>query len=313
MALNKEYWSDVVSKQLLASSTFVDKIKKYNQYVTNKYVHIPVQQADFVTINVNPTSFPLTSTSTRVDADNQILMNLFMSNPIPLNNPIEFYEFSYDKAADVMGQAIDLLRVKMADYLLLDLGAWSGVTITKTSGTARTVASQYQSGTRNSLVAADIAALKYSFDATDVPDDRVLVLPPELYKDVVNLSDFKPNYLLTQGDTIDIPGKVGNLYGFAVVVRSRVLLTNSGATTVNTTINKFTDLATGSTQTGSNAAGLAFSISCVGAALGDIKTFSRIDDPFYGATVVSFSARAKAFNLFTTAKGLAVLSEQNVA
>ena len=311
MALNKELWSSIVTKELLASNTFLDAIKNYGSYVDNKYVHIPVQQADFSTVLVNPTSFPISTVNTRVDTDNQVLMDLFACQPIALDSPIEFYELNYDKRADVMQQAINLLKQTIADKALIDLGTWSGVTITTCTGTGKTSSNAYQSGNRASISASDILKIKYQFDSQDVPaEDRVLLLPAEMYNDLLKLPDFKASYLLTTDvNKFNIPGTVGKIYDFTVVMRSRVLLTNSGATIVNTTTNKFASLTAGTGQTAANAAGIAFSLQTVGKAAGEIKLYERVEDPLYLTTIINMSVRGKAFSMFTAAKGLAVISE----
>ena len=331
--LNKQLWSSTITEQLLASNSFLATWKNYSQYVDNQYVNIPVQpdwKTNSSPIHINPASYNfLSSFNTSAYQVNQIAMTNLIAEPLTLSSPVEEYEFAFDKRANLTAYSSELLKMTIDDLSLVQLGTWTGVSAQTyaTTGSKRAAYNSYQSGNRLAISQQDLLNIRYLFDSQDIPlEGRKIIIPAELESDIFALGGangpFVPFYLLTDNKgSIRTPGTIGAIYGFDVIVRSRVLLTSSGSTTgttgtvINTSGvnpgNRIDLLATGTTQTSANMALIAYSEALVGRAYGPVDIFSLVDSPYAYGTVISYYTRYSAFNIFNSNKGIAVLGEAN--
>lgn len=298
MALNQEFWSAKVSDVLFADNSFLSVVPSFQENIINgKYVHVPVAGSMSDIISVDPSSFPITGATSRTDSDNLVTMHSFALKPIYLADPIETYEVNYNKAQSVLNQSLKHLTNSVADKLLVDLA--SGATVYTGTGAGRAALNATQTGNRSGITLKEIKSIAYKFDSQDVPaDGRYLVLPSELAQDITTFSEFKDAYTLTEKVVVD--GFIGKIYGFNVILRSKVLVTNSA----NTLLATATHTAT------SNAAGLAFSTYTVAKAYGSVEVFSKENDPNYYGNVISALQRAVAFNLYDTKLGVAIIAEK---
>ena len=297
MALNQEIWIAQIQELFTSDNTFASVLPNYSEWVNGKYVHIPNAGTISNLVSKNVSSWPITGVTSRTDGDNQITLDTYYLNPIVLTTPIEELEFSYSKRSSVMNASLKQLTQATNDGLILDMS--TGASVITGTGTGRAAIHASQTGNRSGITMAEIRKAAYLFNSQNLPaEGRWLLLPAELLNDLVSLTEFQYSYTLT--NTVVVDGFIGKIGGFNVVVRDRVLLTNSG----NTLLTTQTMAAT------YNAAALAFSTATNFRAVGEVKMFEKLGDPNYMADVISGLVRSKGGNMYSTPLGVAVIAEK---
>lgn len=298
MALNKEIWANQIAEIFTSDNSFASKLTNYSDWVNGKYVHMPTAGTISNLISKNLTSWPITGATSRTDADQQVTMDTFYMNPIVLTTPIEELELNYNKRQSVMSDSLSQLLNAAHDSMILNMA--QGATVYTGNGTARAAYHATQTGNRSGITFATIQKAHYLFNSQNLPaEGRFLLVPAELQEDIISMSQFQYSYTLTNSAVVD--GFIGKIAGFQVVVRDKVLVTNSA----NTLLSTQTMAAT------YNAACLAFHTSTNVKALGEIKVFEDLGNPNYMGDIISAYVRSVAANKYgtSTPKGVAVLAE----
>lgn len=305
MALRKEIFSADISEVFKLDNTFSSLITNYQSWVSGNKIHIPnIGTYSDTQIAKNTSSWPFTDTLTRTDADNEISMNAYQLKPIVLNNPIEDYEFAYDKRMSVYGDSIKNLVEEVNNNFLLDLIPTTNTgstVIFGSTGSSRAALHENQTGNRKAITLADIQKAARLFNKQNLPKEgRMLIVPSDLEFDIVNLDGFK--YTDDLNRQVMVNGWIGKISGFDVYSRGKVAVATSGGTMKSTQVVTATDCL----------AVMFLHKQTIGKAIGTIDTFERLNDPYYMADIISANVRAKAFNKYSNELGVSLLYETTV-
>ena len=155
---------------------------------------------------VNNTTYPL-DIETLTDADKPISLDHFDTTATPVTDD-ELHACSYDKMASVQERHREALKEKVRQKAIHAIAPAENKTespVLLTTGA--------DDGTRKKFIAADLLALKKSFDKMRVPKkDRVLVMCSDHINDLLETEQkFKDHYNINQTE-----GKICRLYGFDI-------------------------------------------------------------------------------------------------
>jgi hypothetical protein len=302
MALNKQIWLNTIQENFFPDNSFASKSVDDSAFVTNKTVHVPNAGAPSG-VKVNRSTLPA-ETSQRVDNEMTYDIDELTTNPVYIPN-VDTVELSYDKRQSVLSNDRQQLQKEASQNLLYKWMPTKVADYIKTSGTAATAhTSEGATGNRLKIVKTDVLKLATRFNKDDVPmSNRSLLLDASMYNDLLDdLTDKELSAFLASADAQN--GILGNLYGFAIMMRSRVLrLTAAGALLKWDATDQATEVA----------AALAWQQDCVSRAIGDVKMFDRMDDPLYYGDIYSFLMRVGGAMRRYDNKGVAVLMEDTPA
>jgi len=273
MALNKQVWIKQILEGFYPDDSFLQKASNYSQFVENERLHIASAGID-PKVLINNTTYPI-SIVDRKDSDSEITLDTFATENTIVRNP-EAIEYSYDKLESVIRQHRATLRKSVA---MKAIHAYAPNVDADDTPVVETSGITYQS--RKRLQFVDILALKERFDDAEIPlEERYLVLHPkhvsdlllsdiELFKELTNIKDGEPTKFAGFG-----------VYSFAQMPTYR--LTGGVLTKVPFNAEK---------ADGDVFASVAFYAKEVMRADGDIKMYSREDDPEKRGTIVGFDKR----------------------
>ena len=303
MALNKQIWLNTIQDNFFPDDSFASKSVDDSAFVTNKTVHVPNAGAPSG-VQTNRSTLPAESAAKRVDNELTYDIDELTTNPVYIPN-VETVELSYDKRMSVLSNDRQQLQKEAAQNLLY---RWMPTTVSKYIKTTGIAAPAHTSsdatGTRLKITKDDVLSISTRFNEDDVPmAGRTLLLDPRMYNDLINnLTDKELPAFLASADVQK--GIMGNLYGFDVIQRSKVLrLTAAGALLKWDAENQATEVA----------AALAWQQDCVSRAIGDLKMFDRMDDPLYYGDIYSFLMRVGGAQRRYDNKGVCVLMENTPA
>ena len=220
MALIKEIWVQDIQEALNRNADFLPYSVDHSAYIAFGVVHVPQSGAN-PTVNVNPTSLPLSITQ-RTDTDLTYNLNQYALSPTLITN-IDELQNSYDKRQSVIGQQMSTLTQTVGDYTAVSWCASGAANIIQTTGTAGTSLPPSGTGTRNAVALADIANLAKKLDKDNVQrTGRKLLMQADMFWELFTISDvvrasyngFQVNALAT--------GVVAQLFGFDIMVRPTV-------------------------------------------------------------------------------------------
>lgn len=295
MALNKQIWLNTIQENFYPDNSFAAHSVDDSAFVSYKTVHVPNAGAPSG-VEVNRTKKPA-SVNQRTDNELTYDIDELTTNPIYIPN-VDTVELSYDKRQSILFNDRAQLQKAAMENLLYKWG--TGASVFKTSGeTAAAHTSATAEGTRKKITKADILKIGTQFNKDDVPmEGRYVLLDAGMYNDLLtDLTDKELNAYLASADAQN--GVLGRLYGFDIMMRSRVLRLNG------TEVLKWE--AEGAAA--ENAAALAWQQSCVSRALGEVKMFDNTDDPTYYGDIYSFLMRTGGALRRYDKKGVALLSE----
>lgn len=300
MALNKQIWLSTIQENFFPNNSFASKSVDDSAFVDNKTVHVPNAGAPSGVV-INRTEKPA-SISQRTDQDLTYDIDELTTDPIYIPN-VDTVELSYDKRQSVLANDKSQLQTAAGQNLLYK---WAtGAKVFTTSGEARAAhTSLTATGTRKKITKTDVLALSTQMNSDDVPsDNRYLLLDAAMYNDLLaDLTDKELTAFLASADAQN--GIVGRLYGFDVMMRSKVLRTTSADAIV-----KWTEADAASEL----AAGLAWQLNCVSRAMGNLKMFDSVDNPTYYGDIYSFLLRSGGAMRRYDKKGVALLVEAATA
>lgn len=276
MALNKEVWQSAIVDNLFPDDSFAAKSVDDSAFIDNKTVHIPNAGAPSNVVT-NRTEKPA-SISQRTDNDLSYNMDELTTDPIYIPN-IETIQFSYNKRESVISNDRRQLQNAAHLNLLHRWGVAAEGNLVATTGKAVAAHTASATGNRLSITRDDVYALMTKFDADDIPqNDRYLLLDAHMYAQLLaDLTNADKQAFFASANAQK--GVLGELAGFQILKRSRVLKLNSAKKVVDwSTEGAAADLA----------AGFAWQKESVSRALGNFKMFSEIDSPTYYGDIYSF-------------------------
>ena len=278
MALNKQIWLNTIIENFFANDSFAVRSVDDSAFVSNKTVHVPNAGAPSGVV-INRTKGTAADITQRTDNDLTYDIDELTTNPILIPN-IDTVELSYDKRASVLNNDRTQLQQTACQNLLYNW--FIAANYVETSGTAATAHTDSATGKRKKITKADVLSIATQFNKDDVPTEgRVLLLDAVMYADLLaNLTDSELPAFLASANAQN--GTLGRLYGFDVMMRSKVLRTSSAKA-----LSKWTEDG----AAGDLACGLAWQKDCVSRALGELKMFSNTDDPTLYGDVYSFLLR----------------------
>lgn len=304
MALNKEVWLNSIVENFYPDNSFAVKSVDDSTFVSNKKVHIPNAGAASKVVT-NRTQKPA-SVSQRTDNELTYEMDELTTDPIYIPN-IDTVELSYDKRNSVL--ANDRAQLQEAAHVNL-LKRWgNGVKanhILLTTGTTQRDAhtSSTATGKRKSICKADVLKLMTAFDKDDVPaTGRFLLLDAHMYADLLADLSESDKWMFQNSANVQ-KGILGNLYGFDIMKRSRVLRLDAN--------KKVLDWSAEGAAT-ELAAALAWHEKSVSRAMGEVKMFDSTDNPLYYGDIYSFLMRTGGAARRDDGKGLFLLGEATVS
>ncbi len=295
MALNKQIWLSTIQENFYPNNSFAVHSVDDSAFVTYKTVHVPNAGAPSGVV-INRTAKPATVNQR---ADNELTYDIdeLTTNPIHIPN-VDTVELSYDKRQSVlMNDRMQLQKAAMEN--LLYKWAEAGTTI-NTSGEAATAhTSTTAIGTRKKITKGDVLKIATKMNVDDVPlEGRYLLLDASMYNDLLaDLTDKELSAYLASANAQG--GVLGRLYGFDIMMRSRVLRLNEGKVVQWDAAGNAAEVA----------AGLAWQQGCVSRALGEIKMFDSTDNPLYYGDIYSFLLRTGGALRRYDKKGVVLLSE----
>lgn len=304
MALNKEVWLNSIVENFYPDNSFAVKSVDDSTFVSNRKVHIPNAGAASKVVT-NRTQKPA-SVSQRTDNELTYEMDELTTDPIYIPN-IDTVELSYDKRNSVL--ANDRAQLQEAAHVNL-LKRWGdGVKadhILLTTGTTQRDAhtSSTATGKRKSICKADVLKLMTAFDKDDVPaTGRFLLLDAHMYADLLADLSESDKWMFQNSANVQ-KGILGNLYGFDIMKRSRVLRLDAS--------KKVLDWSAEGAAT-ELAAALAWHEKSVSRAMGEVKMFDSTDNPLYYGDIYSFLMRTGGAARRYDGKGLFLLGEATVS
>lgn len=304
MALNKEVWLNSIVENFYPDNSFAVKSVDDSTFVSNRKVHIPNAGAASKVVT-NRTQKPA-SVSQRTDNELTYEMDELTTDPIYIPN-IDTVELSYDKRNSVL--ANDRAQLQEAAHVNL-LKRWgNGVKadhILLTTGTTQRDAhtSSTATGKRKSICKADVLKLMTAFDKDDVPaTGRFLLLDAHMYADLLADLSESDKWMFQNSANVQ-KGILGNLYGFDIMKRSRVLRLDAS--------KKVLDWSAEGSAT-EMAAALAWHEKSVSRAMGEVKMFDSTDNPLYYGDIYSFLMRTGGSARRYDGKGLFLLGEATVS
>lgn len=159
-----EVWTGEMVKAFRTAADnlgWYDRIKSYDQYVDNDVIHFTELGGD-PEVLVNNTTYPL-DIETLTDADKPISLDHFDTTATPVTDD-ELHACSYDKMASVQERHREALKEKVRQKAIHAIAPAENKTespVLLTTGA--------DDGTRKKFIAADLLALKKSFDKMRVP------------------------------------------------------------------------------------------------------------------------------------------------
>lgn len=296
MALNKQIWLNTVIENFFPNNSFAAKSVDDSAFVNNKTVHVPNAGSPSGVV-INRSSLPA-SVNQRTDYDLTYDIDELTTNPIHIPN-IDMVELSYDKRQSVLMNDRTELQNAAAQNLLYKW--FNSSNIFDTTGGSRTAhTSSTASGNRCKMTKATVLAIATKFNTDDVPlEGRYILLDAAMYNDLLeDLTDKELSAFLASANAQQ--GTLGNLYGFGIMLRSKVLRLTSAKALLKWESNAAaTELA----------AGLAWQQGCVSRAMGDVKMFDSTDNPLYYGDIYSFLMRMGGSKRRYDNKGVAVIAE----
>ncbi len=304
MALQTEVWAADIVEKVFPDDSFMMESVDESLWVKNKTVHRPNSGAEPEVV-VNATSFPM-QVDVRDDEDGTYQIRSYSTKPIFLSDT-DAVEVSYNKRASILKQHMDVLNKNLSNWMMYDWAPTTAATIIRTTGADRAaLGTAYgATGTRKKAVIVDIIKLMGLFDDMDLPEDgRNLLLPAQMYADLVNDNWQYLVNLQATGETVIKDGQLLGLFGFKIRKRgSKNLLTytNAGTPAPRT--------PSAATLTSANVAALAWHKSWVARAKGSVDVYINEADATYQGDVFSAKVRAGGDQYATDGTGVVALVE----
>lgn len=304
MSLNKEVWLHTIVENFYPDNSFASKSVDDSTFVDHNKVHIP-NAGSPSNVETNRTKKPAT-VSQRGDNELVYEMDELTTDPIYIPN-VDTVELSYDKRNSILANDRDHLQDSAHQNLLNRWGKGvkkANILLTTGARQRDPHTSDTATGKRLSICKNDVLKLMTAFDADNVPAiGRYLLLDAYMYADL--LSDLSESDKWMFQNSADVQkGILGNLYGFDIMKRSRVLRLNASKEILGWDEESVA---------GEMSASLAWHDKSVSRAMGEVKMFDSQDNPLYYGDIYSFLMRTGGSARRYDGKGLYLLGEATVS
>lgn len=280
MGVRKEIWLRDIMEKFFPDDSFVSKSVNDDAFVNDgKKVHVPNAGAPSGVVK-NRGELPAKATK-REDSDVEYTLNEFTTNPIAIPHA-DTVELSYDKRQSVISQDKQELMRQAHEDILASWAPDKGGCV-YTTGAAKPAHLATATGNRKAITTADVLAMQVKMDEADVPaEGRYLLLDATMYAELLESMTNTQQIGFFQAADVK-KGIVGQIYGFNVMKRSKVLryAVAAGAATGLAETEAATDCA----------AGLAWHERSVRRALGEVAMFDETGSPTYYGDIYSFLVR----------------------
>jgi hypothetical protein len=301
--IQKEIWTDYISKNLFKNNEFLQQSNDASQYVlAGKVVHI-ANAGNPAAVVRNRTILPATVVK-RADADITYNLDEFSISPTLIENA-EKVELSYDKIGDVLSDIMSQLRQDMANWMLYNWvqNLTLSTTVNRVNWTGSASGTTYNyapdsTGNLKRLSVEDIKAAAKLMDKLDIPgEDRYCLLDADAYFQLMD--DMKPTTYKDFDRYIDpATGVIGQLYGFKFYKRSTVLYNSAG-----------TLAAPDATSGRVGGVAMCWQKNMVERAVGEVNFFENLKDATYFGDIYSGLVRAGGRNRRNDSKGIVLLTQ----
>lgn len=299
MAIEREIWLQHLVEGLFPDNSVLAKATNLDAFVAGTRVHVPNAGLS-PDVKKNRTKGSRENVSLRTDTTTNFDIDSFTTVPMLIPNSDKI-QLSYDKRSSVISSSQHALRGAVLEDIVR---RWmNGVSSVSTTGAAAVAHTPSATGNRKSMTRQDVATIMVQFNKDDVPaEGRYLLLDAVMYAQL--LSDMSESDKISfHASTNAQKGILGELYGFSIMMRSRVAVsTSAGALKEWSVAGATTDLAVG----------VAFQKESVGTAQGGHKAFSQDGDPTLYGDVVSFEVLAGGSFLRTDKKGVVQILQASV-
>ena len=291
-------WSSELQRVLFEAEDYTRFSKNFADMLAAKSFIVPQELA--FTSSDDDYSRPLTP-GTTVDTGIEIALSGIVVDPKYITLP-EQWELSFEKRSALTSQMGKTLQDRAKQKVVHGWLNTSDLTnnIVWTSGAATASKPADATGTRKKLLYADILDATEKLDVQNVQEDgRVLLVNPQMYKDIKTWSEFDPSPTIST--ELIKRGVVGMIDNIQVVKAnmSNILMNASGGTATLATFG-----ATGATY---SFAGMVFHPDYVCRAVGSTKMYVQLDSPTYTSDVLSATQRIGGGLLRADYKGFVTL------
>lgn len=292
MAIQKEIWASSIVENLFADNTFLSKAFNASEWVNGKKVHVPNAGMP-PGVEKNRKIFPA-QVNDRTDIDLEFDIDEYTTDPVRIPHA-DTVELSYNKRESVLKNTKNKLRDDAAIDVLYKWAPTGTARVLSTTGADVPAHLAGATGNRKAFSRNDVSRVQARFNIDDVAtDNRYLLLDAVMYQQLVDdMTDTQQNAFLAQADLAK--GVVGQLYGFQVMMRSKVLRLAS-----NGSLKPWKDDG----AAGDIAAGLAWHSDSVAVALGEAEVFEKEKDPSWYGDIISALVRMGGSKKRADGKGL---------
>ena len=280
MAVNVEMWQKLVKEEFFKSNAFLSTMKNADEYVVGgSSVHIP-QSGGHSDAEKNRATVPAAAVK-RTDTVITYPLDEYTSTPRLITN-IDQVELSYDKMNSVINEDTSYLFELAGDNILYDVSkdvlAASKI---PTSGANAPASAPSATGDRKILTAADLRTARKMLNKQNIPKQgRFINLSSEMFDQLMSDDKLWDTYQKTLNQR---EGELGRLFGFQILERSSVLVSDNAQTI------KAPNAAAATTDADT---ALFYQSNAVERALGEVKMFWKQGDPNSYGDIISFLLRA---------------------
>lgn len=292
MAIQKEIWMNSIIEGLFADNSFLSKAFSADEFVNaGKTVHIPNAGVASGVVK-NRSSFPAT-VSQRTDVDLTFNLDNYSTNPIKIDLA-ETVELSYNKRESVLRQDRATLHNAISEGVLYEWFPLIANAI-RTTGGAVAAHTPSATGNRKAFTKDDVKKAMTTFNKQDIPaEGRYMLVDADMYDQLIgSMTTQEAMAFHAQVDVAN--GVVGKLYGFNIMMRSRVgVYATAGTKKLWSTAGAATD----------NAAALAWHTNSICRALGEVVARESLNDPLYYGDIYAFEVRCGGRAMRNNVEGL---------
>lgn len=297
MAIQKEIWVDYIAENLYRNNEFLNNCFIADDRVNGKTVHMS-SAGTAASVTRNRTVLPAAIVQ-RTDDDNSYDIDEFTIDPTLIPNA-DKVELSYNKMDSIMYDTIHNLSGSVGNWMLYNWRATSSSYQVRTTGGSATTHITGSTGTRKKVLAADLQTAARVLNNLDIEEtDRYALMDAYMYDQL--LMDLRFGEFRDSVKEMDLArGIVGNLHGFNIMRRGKVLsYTNAGTPAARAP--GAAALAT------ANGAVVCWQKAAVERAFGDIKFFENLDDAAYYGDYYSGLVRAGGIKRRYDGKGVVAI------
>lgn len=301
MAIQKEIWINSIVEGLFADNSFLSKAFNADMFVNQgKTVHIPNAGAASKVVK-NRNTFPA-EVKSRTDIDLTFNLDNYSTDPIKIDLA-ETVELSYNKRESVLRQDKAVLHETISEGILFE---WLPLITNsiRTSGDAVLSHTPDATGNRKAFTKSDVKKAMTEFNRDNVPmTGRYLLIDADMYDQL--LASLTAQEAMAFHAAVDVKnGIVGALYGFNIMMRSRVAVYATAGT------KKAWSAAGAATD---NAAALAWHTNSVCRALGEVVAREQLNSPQYYGDIYAFEVRAGGRAMRNDVKGLTAIIQDTAS